>query len=197
MRQNDSKTVPFRITETDLPGLKAITPFFAADERGFLLKYFEDTLFKENGISFSTAECFESLSVQYVLRGIHFQTNYPQAKLVRVVYGEIWDVAVDLRENSPAFLRWHARALSGENREALYIPPGFGHGFFVVSKQALVNYQCAGAYDKESDTGIIWNDQDICIPWPIPPGISPLVSQRDAGLQTARDMKGKLFDYEG
>ena len=136
----------------------------------------------------TVTECFETKSCRNVLRGLHYQSNRPQAKLVRACIGEVWDVAVDLRRDSPTFLKWYARTLSDVNREMLYISPGFAHGFFVLSRQALVGYHCFGAYDKQSDTGVAWNDPDLAVSWPIPPGVTPIISGRDRSLPFVREV---------
>ena len=172
----------FSFTKTKIPDLTIITPFFAEDHRGFFLKNFESNIFKENGIDFVVTECFESGSYQNTLRGLHFQRKNPQSKLVRAITGEIWDVAVDLRKDSPTYKQWYGQVLSKDNRKMLYIPPGFAHGFFVLSEYALVSYQCAGVYDKETDGGVLWSDTDINVTWPIPIGASPIISERDLDL---------------
>jgi dTDP-4-dehydrorhamnose 3,5-epimerase len=184
-----TRLFPFSFTDAGIPGLKLITPFASEDARGCFVKPFEKNAYKENGILFEVSEHFETESKQYVLRGLHLQTCEPQAKLVRVIRGAVWDVAVDLRENSPNYLKWHGVTLSGENRVIFYIPPGFAHGFFTLSESALVSYLCSGAYDRESDGGVVWNDPAINVGWPIPEGAAPILSERDKGLPLARDAR--------
>ncbi|GHV46663.1 dTDP-4-dehydrorhamnose 3,5-epimerase [Clostridia bacterium] len=148
-----------------IPALKIITPFFAEDERGFFRKNFERDVFLQNGIDFTVNESFETLSRKNVIRGLHFQTCNPQKKLVSCSFGEIFDVAVDMREDSPTYLKWHGEILSGVNRKMFYIPDGFAHGFQVLSEKACVGYLCCGVYDKATDGGIRWNDPTVGVRW--------------------------------
>lgn len=183
------------IMELKLQGLRLIRPFFVEDNRGYFCKTFVCGLFSQYGLRGDIGECFETFSTQCVVRGLHFQTTLPQVKLVRAVSGEIFDVAVDLRKGSPTYGQYEAVHLSDENRHMLYIPQGFAHGFSVISDEALVSYQCFGAYDADSDTGIVWNDETIGIPWPI--SKTPIVSGRDANLQTFLDFdKYNPFTYD-
>lgn len=170
----------FSFTETGLEGLVIVNPFFASDERGYLLKSFEKEVFAKAGLEVSVFEDFESLSKKGVVRGLHFQTLHPQAKYVRAIMGEVFDVAVDLRMDSPTFGRWHAEVLSSENRKGLLIPAGFAHGFQALSSHALISYKCDGAYSPETDTGIRWDDSDLGISWPNP--ADAVLSARDASL---------------
>ena len=130
----------FSIEECELKGLKIIHPFFAEDERGFFLKSFEQDIFKTFGLENIISEDFESFSYKNVIRGLHFQTNNPQIKMVRAITGEIMDVAVDLRKDSPTFGKWESVILSGDNHKIFWIPAGFAHGFRVLSEDAIVSY---------------------------------------------------------
>ena len=169
---------------SNLPGLKIISPFYAEDHRGYFLKSFEKEIFSQNGIEYDIFEDFESFSIRGVIRGLHFQTNRPQAKLVRAIAGEIYDVAVDLRQDSATFGQWEGFILSDKNKKTILIPQGFAHGFLVLSETALVSYKCAGKFSRETDSGIVWNDRDLDIQWPIEGNMKVIISEKDANLQT-------------
>jgi len=175
----------FKFKNLLIDGLKIIEPFYMADNRGYFLKSFEREVFAWHGIDFEVFEDFESLSVKGVLRGLHFQTAHPQAKLVRCVAGTVFDVAVDLRRGSPTFGRWHSEILCDDNNKIFYIPAGFAHGFYTMSKTALVNYKCQGKYSKETDAGIIWNDPDVGVEWPLDG--EPLLSDRDRSFRGIKE----------
>ncbi|MCI8921636.1 MAG: dTDP-4-dehydrorhamnose 3,5-epimerase [Acutalibacter sp.] len=170
--------------QTNIPGLTLITPLFIPDQRGYLAKPFESCVFAVHNIHFHVAEELESKSEQHTLRGLHFQHQHSQDKLVRVLSGEIYDVAVDLRPESSAFGKWQGFALSAENRQMLYIPKHFAHGFLVLGREAIVHYLCGDRYVSESEDGIIWNDPDLAINWPLGQGITPLLSPRDQSFQS-------------
>lgn len=174
----------FAFNKSIVLGLSVITPFFVQDERGYFLKNYEKEIFFQHGIDYNIFESFESYSAQGIVRGLHFQTDCPQAKIVRAVSGKIFDVAVDLRPNSTTFGKWEGFYLSDENKKSLLIPRGFAHGFLVLSPSALVTYQCAGQYSKSTDSGIYWNDKDLAIAWPVADLSKVTVSERDAKLQT-------------
>lgn len=157
----------FTFEELTICGLFVVNLFYVEDERGYFLKSYEKEVFQQAGIETDMFEDFESWSKKGVIRGLHFQTMEPQSKLVRAVSGEIFDVAVDIRKESPTFGQWRGVYLSGENHKALFIPAGFAHGFLVLSDTALVSYKCSGQYFKGCDTGIIWNDPDIGVEWPL------------------------------
>lgn len=181
----------FSFEKQKIPGLFLITPFFSKDERGYFQKNYEKEIFRTAGLETDIFEEFESLSSKNVIRGLHFQSQYPQTKIVRVVYGEIFDVAVDLRKESKTVGKWEAVCLSGENRKSFYIPAGFAHGFMVVSDKALVSYMCAGKYYKEYDAGIRWDDPDIRVKWPLRKGEEPVLSERDKGFCTLEEYRKK------
>lgn len=161
--------------------VKRITPFYREDNRGFFLKNMEKKIFTQFGLNCDISEAFETYSRKGVIRGLHFQTEKPQAKLVRVLCGTINDVAVDLRIGSPTFGQHVNECLSETNHYALWIPEGFAHGFEVLSKYALVQYICVGEYLKECDTGILWNDKTLGIKWTT---VNPIVSDKDSKLMT-------------
>ena len=165
-----------RFVETAIPGLLLIEPDVYRDERGFFLETFHATKYSHAGIPGTFAQDNHSSSVRHTLRGLHLQRRQPQGKLVRVVAGTIWDVAVDLRRGSPTFRQWSAEELSAENFRQLYIPPGCAHGFCVLSETAHVLYKCTDVYDPTDEIGIAFDDRELNIPWPVE---RPLLSPRD------------------
>lgn len=172
----------FQINDTSISGLKEIEPFYAADHRGWFLKSCERDIFAENGIKFSPFEGFYTHSRKGVLRGLHFQRNHSQDKLVHVLHGAVYDVAVDLREGSQTFGKWEGFHLSAENRQMLYIPKGFAHGFLALEDDTLFSYLCGGRYDPESDGGIRWDDPQLAVCWPVSQVERIILSDKDAGL---------------
>ncbi|MBM6828645.1 dTDP-4-dehydrorhamnose 3,5-epimerase [Anaerotignum lactatifermentans] len=172
-----------------LEGMRVITPFFQEDLRGSFCKVFRRELFSELGAAEEFSEMFFTRSQRSVLRGLHFQWSRPQWKIVTVLEGEIFDVGVDLRRDSPAYGQWRGISLSAENKKVLYLPAGFAHGFLVRSEQALVAYLCGGDYDPAADGGIRWDDPAIGVAWPFRPGECPVLSPKDAALPT-------LAEYE-
>ena len=157
----------FEFIPLELNDAYLITNFSAGDERGRFTKCFEKSIYEKAGIKFQVDETFASVSAKYVVRGMHFQLHNPQAKLVCVVKGKVWDVIVDLRMNSPTYKKWVGVELSSENHQALYVPKGFAHGFLSLEDGTVMLYQCDGVYDKETDTGIMYNEPHINIEWPI------------------------------
>jgi dTDP-4-dehydrorhamnose 3,5-epimerase len=178
----------FKVTNTIFQGAYIISAFSSEDNRGYFVKDFEKEIFEQNGISVDVYETFESYSVKNVIRGLHFQTNHPQAKLIHVITGTIYDVIVDLREASETFGKWEGYLLSEENRQSLYIPKGFAHGYSVLSDSAILSYKCIGKYHKGSDSGIIWNDVDLNIDWKL--NEEPIISERDKALMTFNEFTG-------
>lgn len=179
----------FEFMATSMKGPIIIKPFFQQDNRGSFLKDFEYNIYKKNGINFISSESFESMSAKNTIRGLHFQSNRPQAKLVRVMVGDIFDVIVDLRMDSETFGKWEGFYLSSKNHNILYVPRGFAHGFSVLSESALVSYKCDGDYDKESDTGIYYADNQLNIDWRVDP--DPIVSQKDQNLMSFEQFKSQ------
>lgn len=176
----------FEFKELELKGAYLISSFYAGDNRGGFTKSFEKDFFKDAGIDFNLNETFASVSMKNVVRGLHFQIHNPQAKLVSVVAGKVWDVMVDLRPDSPTFKKWYAHELSAENHMSFYIPRGFAHGFASLEDNTVMLYQCDGKYDKETDTGIRFDDPDIAIKWPIDESVA-IHSNRDLQLQWFKD----------
>ena len=166
-------------TATGLPGVIAIDPVVHEDARGFLMETWQASRFREAGIDADFVLDVHSRSAQGVIRGLHYQVKKPQGKLVRVIRGEVFDVAVDLRRSSPGFGRWVGETLSEGNRRQLWIPPGFAHGFMVLSVYADIEYRMTDYYAPEDERTVLWNDADIAIDWPIAGGVEPLVSDKD------------------
>ena len=180
----------FNITATDIGGY-IIDTAFSDDNRGSFTKLFEKEPFKQGGIDFHCSESFVSVSDKNVVRGMHFQTFQPQAKLVSVITGKIYDVIIDLRKGSGTYGQWQGFYLSSENHKSLYVPRGFAHGFLSLCDGSAVLYQCDGAYDKDSDTGILFCDEDIGIKWPVEVS-KMVVGQRDRGQMTFKEFKSKF-----
>jgi dTDP-4-dehydrorhamnose 3,5-epimerase len=170
-----------KFIETGLEGVLLVEPDVWRDERGFFLETFHAKKYREGGIGYDFVQDNHSRSVRGTLRGLHAQRRHPQGKLVRCIQGEIWDVAVDLRPDSKTFARWYGAELSGTNFKQIFVPPGFAHGFCVLSETAEVEYKCTALYDKEDEIGIVWNDPRLAIEWPLS---SPVLSPRDAALPT-------------
>ncbi len=187
----------FAFEKLDLDGAYLIHTFFAGDQRGGFTKSFEKDIYREAGIEFSLNETFVSASAKNVMRGLHFQTHNPQAKLVTVPRGRVFDVLVDLRDNSPTFKQWRGFYLDSTNHDALYIPKGFAHGFVALEDETLMMYQCDGAYDRDTDTGIIYNDPEIGIEWPVEDADACVHSERDLSFMTVKEFiekHGKIFE---
>ena len=169
-----------------IPGVLLIEPQVHADARGFLFESFNQGEFAHlTGLDPDFVQENHSRSDRHVLRGLHYQLHHPQRKLVRVVIGEVFDVAVDLRRDAPTFGQWCGHVLSQQNRQALWIPPGFAHGFLVLSDAAEVLYKCTHYYAPEHERCIAWNDPTLAIDWPLE-GMAPVLSPKDtAGLALA------------
>lgn len=177
----------FQFQQTTLPGLRLISLYYAEDERGFFLKSFEQDMFRQNGVDFRIFETFCTKSCKGTVRGLHFQRRHSQDKLVQVLHGVVYDVAVDLRKNSPTFGRWEGFTLTAENRQMLYIPKGFAHGFLSLEDNTLFSYLCGDRYDPESDGGIRWDDPQLAIEWPLEQVESVVVSEKDRNLPLLSD----------
>ena len=177
----------FTFHETTINGLTLIEPFLAEDSRGFLSKSYEKEIFSANGIEIAPWEELRSCSRKGVLRGLHFQRRHSQDKLVQVLHGAVYDVAVDLRTGSPTFGKWEGFYLTAENRQMLYIPKGFAHGFLALEEDTLFSYMCGGRYDPESDGGIRWDDPEIGVEWPLDQVGSVIQSDKDAALPSLAD----------
>jgi len=165
--------------ESDLPGVCILEPVVHGDARGFFLEHYNARVFAKLGIPHVFVQDNHSRSGKGVLRGLHFQLGQPQAKLVRVIRGEVFDVAVDVRVGSPTFGKWTGVTLSEENKRLFFIPEGFAHGFYVLSESADFMYKCSDFYSPTEDRGILWSDPDINIAWPLD-GTKPVVSKKDS-----------------
>ena len=163
----------------EIEGLKIITPTVFGDARGYFVETYNYNDYKEAGIDQIFVQDNQSSSVKNVLRGMHFQIRYPQDKLVRVIAGEVFDVALDLRPGSKTYGKWHGVVLSAENKKQFYIPEGFAHGFLVLSDYAEFAYKCTDFYHPGDEGGIMYNDPEVGIEWPIAPGCEPIMSERD------------------
>lgn len=174
-----------KIIETSLAGCVVIEPAVFGDERGFFFETWNAERFGERGLPTKFVQSNVSSSSKGVLRGLHYQWPRPQGKLVSVLEGEVYDVAVDIRRGSPTFGRWEAVVLSGENRRQFWIPEGFAHGFAVLSERAVFSYLCTDVYVKEADAGVRWNDAKIAIDWPVS---APVLSAKDEAAPLLEDI---------
>lgn len=181
-----------KITPTRLPEVLLIEPDVHGDARGFFMESWHRKKFAEQGLAVDFVQDNHSRSAQGVLRGLHYQLQRPQGKLVRVVSGAVFDVAVDIRKGSPSFGQWVGAELSEANQHQLYVPPGFAHGFCVLSERADFLYKCTDYYVPGDEYGIRWDDRAIGIDWP---GQDFVVSARDAGNRQLADMDALLPDY--
>lgn len=177
----------FEFAKTSINGLVRVMPFFAEDHRGNFMKSFEKDVLQQQGIYFDPAEAFYTHSAKGVLRGLHFQRGHCQDKLVQVLRGTVYDVAVDLREGSETFGKWESFYLSAENRCMLYIPKGFAHGFLALEEDTLFSYLCGDYYDPETDGGVRWDDLDIGVAWPLDKVDRVILSEKDSALPTLEE----------
>jgi dTDP-4-dehydrorhamnose 3,5-epimerase len=169
-----------QFSSAKLPGVILVEPKVFEDERGFFFESYHEQRFLEQNLSLNFCQDNHSRSKKGALRGMHYQIRQAQGKLVRVILGEIYDVAVDLRKSSPTFGQWMGLHLSAENKKQLYIPPGFAHGFYVVSEWAEVLYKATDYYAPQWERTLLWNDPQINISWPLSPEEQPLLSPKDA-----------------
>ncbi|MEO7239181.1 MAG: dTDP-4-dehydrorhamnose 3,5-epimerase [Gemmatimonadales bacterium] len=177
-----------KITPTArIPEVLVIEPTVHSDERGFFLESWHEERLAAKGVAARFVQDNHSRSVRGTLRGLHYQTESPQGKLVRVVYGAVYDVAVDLRRSSPTFGQWVHEGLTADNHKQLWIPPGFAHGFYVVSEQADLLYKCTTYYAPGQDRALRWDDPDLAIDWPLVKGCPPILSAKDASAPLLRD----------
>lgn len=168
-----------QILQTSIPDVKLIEPQVFGDERGFFMESWNRETFGKHGLPTDFVQDNHSRSRQGTLRGLHYQIRNPQGKLVRVVQGEVFDVAVDLRRGSATFGRWVGVVLSEENHRQLWVPPGFAHGFYVLSVQADFLYKCTAPYTPDAERAIRWDDPQIGIDWPLVEGRAPVLSKKD------------------
>lgn len=175
-----------KVIKTKLEGCVIIEPDVFGDHRGFFKETFQAERYQKAGLALPFVQDNYSRSTRGVLRGLHFQKTKPQGKLVSCSAGEVFDVAVDLRPESPTYGQWEGVTLSADNHVQFYVPPGFAHGFVVMSDVADFQYKCTDYYDPADEGGVIWNDPDIAVSWPFE---SPLLSEKDSKLPTLRTLK--------
>ena len=162
-----------------IKGLYHVQPEVRGDARGYFMETYNYNDFKKAGLDMVFVQDNQSLSTKGVLRGLHFQKEHTQGKLVRVISGEVFDVVVDIRKGSKTFGKWFGVTLSAEKKNMFYVPKGFAHGFYVLSETAEFFYKCTDFYDPSSEAGIPWNDENIGIDWPIPEGVTPILAKKD------------------
>jgi len=182
----------FKIIETPIKDLLIIETKIFKDDRGFFLESYNLRDFEEIGLDLRFVQDNLSRSKKGVLRGLHFQLRHPQGKLVRVISGRVYDVAVDLRVNSPTFGRWFGIELTGEDGLALYIPEGFAHGFLTLEDNTYFFYKCTEFYYPDDDLGVIWNDPEINVSWPLEKVEDLIISDKDKRLPSFREVKGLI-----
>ena len=176
-----------KVTTCDIEGLYVIEPTVFKDERGYFMETYNQNDFKEAGLDMTFVQDNQSMSVKGVLRGLHFQKQYPQGKLVRAVRGTVFDVAVDLRSDSKTYGKWFGVTLSAENKKQFYIPEGFAHGFLVLSDEAEFAYKCTDFYHPGDEGGLLWSNPEIGVDWPIEPGMELIISDKDKKWSGLKD----------
>ena len=179
------------VVKTPIEGVLLIKPKVFGDNRGYFVETWQKKRYEEAGINFPFVQDNHSKSTKGILRGLHFQKNHPQGKLVMVSLGEVFDVAVDIRKDSPTFGKWFGAILSDKNQHQLWIPPGMAHGFVVLSDVAHFHYKCTDYYHPDDEGSIKWDDQEIGIGWPI--DFEPLVSSKDGVAHSFNDLKKSLL----
>lgn len=177
----------FTFNQCEIEGLFIIEPKVFGDERGYFMETYHKEDFIKAGLSMNFLQDNQSSSRKGVLRGLHYQKQHPQGKLVRVISGSVYDVAVDLRKNSPTYGRYQGVILTAENKRMFYIPEGFAHGFLVMSESAEFTYKCTDFYHPEDEGGIIWSDPEVAIAWPLEEGMQVTISDKDQKLPTLRE----------
>lgn len=176
-----------------IDGLYIVEPKVFGDERGYFMETYKYEEFKAAGLSMVFVQDNQSMSRKGVLRGLHFQKTHPQGKLVRVLKGSVYDVAVDLRRSSPTYGKYYGVVLSEENKKMFYVPEGFAHGFFVLSDMAEFSYKCTDYYHPEDEGGILWNDPEVGIEWPMDEQLQPLVSEKDGKLPLLKESNFSFY----
>ena len=175
------------VTPCDIEGLYVIEPTVFKDERGYFVETYNQNDMKEAGLDMVFVQDNQSMSTRGVLRGLHFQKQFPQGKLVRVVRGKVFDVAVDLRSDSKTYGKWFGVELSAENMTQFYIPEGFAHGFLVLSDEAEFCYKCTDFYHPGDEGGLAWNDPEIGVEWPLEEGVGLIISEKDQKWKGLKD----------
>lgn len=182
----------FTFIPTEVPGIVIIEPTVFGDDRGYFMETYQKDEFEAAGIADEFVQDNQSMSRKGVLRGLHFQTENTQGKLVRVISGRVFDVGVDIRPGSPYFGRWAGVELTSENKRQLYVPQGFAHGFLVLSDTAEFTYKCTDVYNPSADGGIRWDDPDIGIVWPLDG--APMLSEKDKALPLLKEQEFDIFE---
>ena len=175
------------VTPCDIEGLYVIEPTVFKDERGYFVETYNQNDMKEAGLDMVFVQDNQSMSTRGVLRGLHFQKQFPQGKLVRVVRGKVFDVAVDLRSDSKTYGKWFGVELSAENMKQFYIPEGFAHGFLVLSDEVEFCYKCTDFYHPGDEVGLAWNDPEIGVEWPLEEGVDLIISEKDQKWKGLKD----------
>lgn len=186
----------FCLKNTFIEDLVVIEPKVFGDNRGYFMETYNYNDFKKLGLNMIFVQDNQSKSKQGVLRGMHFQKNHSQGKLVRVIKGEVFDVGIDLRKNSKTYGKWYGEFLSEDNKKQMYIPEGFAHGFLVVSDEAVFNYKCTDYYAPEFDSGLLWNDPEVGVEWPLDGIEEILLSEKDKVQKTLKELDIP-FEYKG
>jgi len=176
-----------KISKTGIPEVLLFEPTVHGDERGYFMETFRASVFRARGLVFDFVQENQSRSAKGTLRGLHFQHQFPQGKIVRVIAGEVFDVAVDLRVSSPTFGQWVGAVLTAENRKQLWVPPGFAHGFYVLSENADLCYKCTEYYHPEDDHSLLWSDPKVAVNWPLV-SPEPLLSAKDAAAKQLHEI---------
>lgn len=179
----------FTFIKTEISGVVIVEPKIFGDSRGYFMESYTKEDFKLGGIDVEFVQDNQSKSKKGVLRGLHFQTQNQQGKLVRVLSGEVYDVAVDIRKGSSTYGKWVGTYLSSENNKQFYMPPGFAHGYLVLSDEAVFGYKCTDYYNAKAEGGIMWNDPDIGIEWPLDRIPEMILSEKDKHLPYLKDLK--------
>lgn len=187
MKEGERIMGKIKVTTCEIEGLYVIEPTVFKDERGYFMETYNQNDFKEAGLNMTFVQDNQSMSVKGVLRGLHFQKQYPQGKLVRAVRGTVFDVAVDLRSDSKTYGKWFGVTLSAENKKQFYIPEGFAHGFLVLSDEAEFAYKCTDFYHPGDEGGLLWSDPEIGVEWPIEPGMELIISEKDKKWSGLKD----------
>jgi dTDP-4-dehydrorhamnose 3,5-epimerase len=183
-----------KFEKLSIPDVVLITPNVFGDERGFFMETFRQSEFEQHCGNYQFVQDNHSKSKQNILRGLHYQLEKPQGKLVRVTQGEVFDVAVDLRKNSPTFGQWVGVYLSAENKQLLWVPPGFAHGFYVTSEDAEFQYKCTDYYNRGDEYCIRWDDHSLAIDWPLVKNEKPQLSNKDKPNQALEWMHAPKFE---
>lgn len=178
------------IEDSKIAGIKILTPQIHKDDRGYFFESFNSEVFKNIGLPIKFSQDNQVFSKKGTLRGLHYQLKYPQGKLVRVIQGEVFDVAVDIRRGSLTFGKYVEFNLSAKNNKIMYIPEGFAHGYVVLSETAIFQYKCTEIYHPEDEYGIFWNDMDLNILWPLK---NPIISKKDKSLPTLKSINEKYL----